>query len=92
MTGAETGARAGVGTGTAEGREADACIWGGLVAGSIAATWAVLTGTGATAGAGAVTCIWTGAEVEPGEELRTLVWTWDWGATWPEAGSADNAV
>lgn len=43
-TTAMTGARAGVGTGTAEGREAEACIWAELAA----VTWTgVLTETGA---------------------------------------------
>lgn len=74
MTGAETGARAGVGTWTGEGREAETGIWAELVA----ATWAAaLTETGAKAGAGAVTCTWTGAEVKAGAGLKACVWSWD---------------
>lgn len=58
MTGAETGARAGVGTWTGEGREAEAGIWAELVVAAVAATWAaVLTETGATAGAGLKACV-----------------------------------
>ena len=56
-----------MGTGTAEGREADTCIWGELVA---AATWAALTET--TAGGGAVMCIWTGVGVKPGEVFESM--------------------
>lgn len=67
ITGAETGARAGVGTWTGEGREAETGIW-------------VLLDkpeTGAKAGAGAVTCIWTGTEVKAGAGLKACVWIWD---------------
>ena len=88
MTGAETGARAGVGTGTADGREEVACIGAELVEATVTATWAALTETGANAVAGAVRFIWTGAEVRPGEGLKTCDWTWDWGATCPGTGSA----
>lgn len=72
MTGAETGARAGVGTATGEGREAETGIWTGLVV-----TWTGgLTETGAKAGAGAFVCIWTEAAGKGGGGLRVCVWTW----------------
>lgn len=63
MRGAETGARAGVGTWTGEGREAEA------------GTWAEFKGpeTGAKAGVGVVTCIRTGAEVKAGAGLKAFV-------------------
>lgn len=57
MTGADTGARAGVGTWTGEGREAEAGIWVVLER----------PDTGAKAGAGAVTCR---AEVKAGAGLK----------------------
>lgn len=87
MTGAETGASAGVGNVTAEGREAEAWIWDELAAAAVAAAAATWTGdlteTGDKAGAG--------AEVKPGTELKTCVWTWEWGAICPGTGS-DTAV
>lgn len=74
MIGEETGARAGVGTWTGEGRDAEMGIWAEIVA----AAWAVaLAVTGAKAGAGAVACTWTGAEVKAGAGLKVCVWSWD---------------
>lgn len=65
MTGAETGVRAGYGTGTGEGREAETGAWA-----EIAETWAaVLTETGAIAGTGAGTYIWAEVDVKVGAGL-----------------------
>lgn len=58
MTGAETGARAGVGTWTDEGSEAETRSGVELVAAAAAETWGTdLADTGDKAGAGAETCI-----------------------------------
>lgn len=67
MTGAETGARAGVGTWTGEGRDAETGIWAELEGPEM----------GAKAGAGAATGIWRGAEVKAGTGLKACVWSWD---------------
>lgn len=65
MMGAETGARAGVGTLTGEESEAETGIWAEVVAAAVAVqeTW----GTGLTE---AGTCIWTGGEGKTGAGLR----------------------
>lgn len=65
MTGADTGARAGVGTWTGDGREAETGIWAALTRPE----------TGAKAGAGAAMCIWTGVVVKAGAELKAFVWS-----------------
>lgn len=72
MMGAETGARAGVGTWTGEGREAETGIGTELgLAAAAGASWGTaLIGTGDKAGGGAVGCTWTVVELKPGGELK----------------------
>lgn len=75
MTGAETGARAGVGAWTGEGREAETGIWAKLMSAPAAATWLpALTDTGDKTGAGAVTCVGAGVDVKPVTGLKACAW------------------